>query len=203
MLNMAVGQTLRNKKREQVRLHLEDAAALLFREKGFEETTVHEIADAAGVSARTLFRYFATKEDLVFEQFSPYLAALRGYIRVRPLQESDYEALKQALIEFGAFIEGHKAQTLAAVDLIERSPALRARRADEIRSRWIPELMECLQARHHRSEPRLRLRLIASTGWGVFSAAFDEWRVAGGEPRLPGVIGLSFDVLEREVPAPD
>ena len=57
---------LREQKRERTRRHLVDAADKLFRERGYAETTVADIAAAAGVSTRTAFAYFATKDDLLF-----------------------------------------------------------------------------------------------------------------------------------------
>ena len=73
--------TLAERKRQVAREHIEETALRLFVERGFDETTIADIADAAGISTRTFFRYFATKEDVVFadhsEEVERFKAALR------------------------------------------------------------------------------------------------------------------------------
>jgi AcrR family transcriptional regulator len=66
MLQMPRG--LREQKKAETRAALVKAAQDLFHRKGYEATTIDEIAEAAVVSRRTFFRYFPTKEDLVFPQ---------------------------------------------------------------------------------------------------------------------------------------
>jgi AcrR family transcriptional regulator len=58
--------TLADRKRQVARDHIEQTALRLFVQRGFEATTIADIAEAAGISTRTFFRYFATKEDVVF-----------------------------------------------------------------------------------------------------------------------------------------
>jgi len=73
--------TLADRKRQVARDHIEATALHLFMERGFDETTVADIAEAAGISNRTFFRYFAAKEDVVFadhaEEVERFKAALR------------------------------------------------------------------------------------------------------------------------------
>jgi AcrR family transcriptional regulator len=195
---MATGRTLREKKRDQVRTHLEDTAAELFKAKGFDETTVAEIAAAAEVSPRTFFRYFPTKEDVIFGEAASALADLRSYVRQAPKGASDYEALKRALIEFGQLLQGQKSRTLTAIQLMATSPALAAKRGDVI-GKWLQELAQELSERPGRSRSRLRTRLLVSTAFGAFLAGIDEWRLEGGKRSLPLLLQRSFDSLEQEV----
>ena len=62
----APAPSLRDRKRERTRRALVDAAAALFERKGYDETTVAEIAAAADIGTRTFFSYFASKEDILF-----------------------------------------------------------------------------------------------------------------------------------------
>ena len=195
---MGSSRTLREKKRDQVRDHLVEVAIGLFEKKGFDETTVAEIARAADVSPRTFFRYFPHKEALIFGGASSALAVLRGYLRARPPEEGDYEALRGALLDFGTFLEDHKPQTLAAIELMAVSPALAAKRGDEI-ERWLRDLTEELAKRPVGSRSRLRARLTVSTAFGAFLAGLEEWRLSRDRQPLSKLLRRSFTSLERDV----
>ena len=89
----------RERKKQRTREALVEAAFVLFQEKGFEATTVEEIADAVDVSSRTFFRYFASKEDVVLtfqeEQFAAVLEALASQTADLPVMT----ALRKASVE--------------------------------------------------------------------------------------------------------
>jgi AcrR family transcriptional regulator len=70
-------ESLRERKKVQLRERFIAEAQHLFRERGYDATTVDDIAAAAGVSRRTFFRYFDTKEDVLFAEHGPRLAAFR------------------------------------------------------------------------------------------------------------------------------
>jgi AcrR family transcriptional regulator len=90
---------LRERKKEQTRRAIEDAAFRLFAERGFQGTTVADIAEAADVAPRTFFAYFPSKEDVLFADHEEDLQALRERLRDRQPGESTFDALRHWITE--------------------------------------------------------------------------------------------------------
>lgn len=80
----SAAETLRARKQQVVRDALSEAAAKLFGARGFEAVTVEEIAQAAGVSRRTFFRYYEFEEDVVVERFERHSEQLLAELTARP-----------------------------------------------------------------------------------------------------------------------
>jgi AcrR family transcriptional regulator len=135
---------LRERKKRRTRDALLRAALELFTERGYERTTVDDIAAAVDVSQRTFFRYFASKEEAAF--FVGRLAESRFVeaVRERPPEEAPLDALRRALVESWDGI-GEAIERLVPLELhlrfyqvIESTPALLAahlRRATELEER--------------------------------------------------------------------
>jgi AcrR family transcriptional regulator len=77
---------------------LRDAAARLFAERGYDATTVRDVASAAGVTERTFYRYFGGKEGLVADEYLAWLATLRMAIEDRPASEPPLTAVRNAVL---------------------------------------------------------------------------------------------------------
>lgn len=90
---------LRQLKRQQVHDAISTAAITLFLERGFDEVSVAEVAAAAGVSKPTLFKYFASKEDLVLHRISDHHEESARVVRHRPRDESPLAALHRHFLE--------------------------------------------------------------------------------------------------------
>lgn len=91
------GCGLRERKKERTRQALTTAAAELFDRKGFDETTVAEIAAAADVSTRTFFSYFTSKEDVLFAEVESFWAAAAETISTRQPSDRPADALLRAV----------------------------------------------------------------------------------------------------------
>ncbi|HWI71545.1 MAG TPA: TetR family transcriptional regulator [Baekduia sp.] len=85
---------LRERKKEQTRRAIEDAAFRLFEERGYQATTVADIAEAADIAPRTFFSYFPSKEAVVFGDFEETFATLDARLRERPGDENTFESLR-------------------------------------------------------------------------------------------------------------
>jgi AcrR family transcriptional regulator len=121
---------LRERKKELTRRQISDTATRMFLEHGFDEVTVADVARAADVSSKTVFNYFARKEDLFFDRSPEAIALITGALEDRAPDETTIGALRRALLGLAA--TRHPLGRVAARDLpfwrcVERSPALRAR----------------------------------------------------------------------------
>jgi AcrR family transcriptional regulator len=81
---------------------LQQAADRLFAEQGYAATAVRDIAEAAGVTERTFFRYFAGKEELIIDDALNWLPALQELLRVRPASEDPVTALRESVLELAS-----------------------------------------------------------------------------------------------------
>jgi AcrR family transcriptional regulator len=90
---------LRERKKQRTREAIVDAALRLFDERGYEETTIADIAEAADIAPRTFFGYFPSKEDVVFADFPAEFDALGEHLRNRDEDETAIEALRSFIAE--------------------------------------------------------------------------------------------------------
>jgi AcrR family transcriptional regulator len=115
----------------RIKAEIQRCALELFRRQGFEETTVNQIATAAEVSPMTVFRYFATKEDIVvWDDFDETLVA-----RIQESPECDDVITRVATVLLNSLAdadEDARLAMLARLELAIRSPALRARGWDNL-----------------------------------------------------------------------
>jgi AcrR family transcriptional regulator len=117
---------LREKHRVRTHTQLAEAALALFLSKGFDETTVDEIAERAGVSRRTFFRYFESKEAAFFANMEGRLQTLRSLLARRDPSEKGIDAVLRAVIEVGDDYMAHRETALAQNQIIESSRNLMA-----------------------------------------------------------------------------
>jgi AcrR family transcriptional regulator len=94
---IAVRPGLRERKKQQTRETIARVALELFAERGYEQTTLAEIADAADVSTRTIFAYFHSKEDILFCDEPAFLEQLQQTLEQRPAGATTIDALRDFL----------------------------------------------------------------------------------------------------------
>jgi AcrR family transcriptional regulator len=120
---------LRERKKQQTRRTIREAAMRLFLERGFERVSVAEVARAADVSEQTVFNYFPTKEDLVYERMGVFEVELLAAVRERPAGESPLRAFVRFLLDRSdraASGEGRR-RVAELTRLVNASPSLMAR----------------------------------------------------------------------------
>ena len=106
------------------RAHLSRVALQLFIERGFDETTVDDIAHAAGIGRRTLFRYFPSKNDLPWGDFEAGLQDMRTFLAALPEDLPLVDALFAAIVDFNRFPAEEIPYHRKRMELLLNVPAL-------------------------------------------------------------------------------
>ncbi|WP_037088438.1 TetR family transcriptional regulator [Rhizobium sp. CF080] len=162
----------REVKRRQTRERIEEAAMSLFLERGFDTTTIEEIAERAEVSKRSFFDYFPSKEEVVFAWQDGFADHLMAAIASRPADEPAVKAVQHGLVS--ALVSAADERAMALGELIRRTPALKAR--DQLKyAKLEVKLTEALKARSRSDEERLRMRLLAAVVMGALRAGGEIW----------------------------
>jgi AcrR family transcriptional regulator len=161
---------LRESKKLRTRQEIADQAMQLFATRGFDHVTVAEVAAAAGVSEKTVFNYFPTKEDLLFDEVPKRAGALVAAIHDREPGASILSALRQLQLGECPRLCSPGFATFARV--IEESPALRAKEL-EVMAGFVRVLTEAIQKELviDERDARISASLLVSVHRQVFYAA--------------------------------
>src|SRR5262249_28528159 len=194
---------LRERRRSRTRLMIQAEAFRLFAEKGYAETTIEEIADAAAISPRTFFRYFPTKEDVViWDEYDPLALEL---LEARPAEEPLIESFLAVIREtLGGLYRHDPERLLLRVRLAATVPEVRARFLDE-QTHGMQALGELLAAKRGAPVDELTLRVAGSVLLSTISVAVDVWQSGGGKADLLELFDAATDALgavARDLPAP-
>jgi AcrR family transcriptional regulator len=170
---------LRERKKEQTREAIQREALRLIALRGYEATTCEQIAAAAEVSPATLFRYFATKEDIVLQDdYDPLIAEA---IRARPARESLLTAVRRGLADtFADVYQGDVEVIRQRTALILSVPGLRARSRQQLDS-LVTHLKSALAERSGRSPGDFDIEVAASGCAAVLEVAVGRWARDGGD----------------------
>ncbi len=115
----------RERKKLETRAALEQAALRLFAEKGYEQTTVEEIAEAADVAVRTFFRYFSSKQHILFGDVGhDRVTRLRSELAARPRDEPILTSVRAVLDAMDLVDPADQEQIMLRTRLMERQPPL-------------------------------------------------------------------------------
>jgi AcrR family transcriptional regulator len=183
----------REKKRTATRLSIQEHALRLFAEKGYDQTTVEEIAAAAGVSHMTFFRYFPRKEAVVeYDEYDPLLEEL---LAARPPEEPPLAALHAAIrTGLEAILATDREALLTRTRLVLGNPTLRSRNV--IAQDTTRELFaRALARRAGLSEPDLAATVQASAALGAIAPAVMTW-ADGDDEDLIALVDEAFAALK-------
>jgi AcrR family transcriptional regulator len=183
---------LRQRKRQQTRERLTRAAMALFLERGFEATTLDDIAAAADISRRSFFHYFASKEDVVFAWHEEITAALIEAVAARPAGESMLTAAENAISAMASQLEPGEAVAMA--QLKRDNPALQAR--DQVKYEKLERaLADALGNRAGRSSEQLEARLVAMIATGAMRIGGELWAAEGAHENPEALVKRTFSAI--------
>lgn len=185
----------REANKERMRAALHDAAVSLFIEKGYDDTTVAEIADRAGTSPRTFFNYFASKEDVIFER-AGRADALGQLIRNRPPSEGPREAVTNGILQAMSGFEQMREDVWRRNQAIRSAPVLRGR-AVELEQAWQESIAEALASRARRKRPSAADRVLAAATVAVLGVSMREWSARPSGPGLPATVAANLRALQQ------
>ena len=190
----------RERKKQAVRQALEKAALELFDEQGFSNTTIDQIADAADVSRSTFFRYFGSKEAVLFSGYDEGGEQFAEFVLARPPEESPLVAFASALIDL-ARSRAETANRQVAERrrrILERDPTLQAR-SQEMTRGWTVRIAQTLAQRDGVDEPRREHLLAASVGMAVAERVGDEYLGPAEQVEAEKIIREQFALLKELV----
>lgn len=169
-----VSDRLWDRTRRRVQEEVVDAALALFLEHGFEETTVDQVVAAAGISRRSFFRYFGTKEDIVFGDLAEQGPVILEALRARPDDEPIWDALRHAFGVLSTLVNPERGAAIGR--LVTSSPALRAAHLEK-HLRWQQVLAPEVERRVGTGDapPGLVGEAIVATALACLDAATAAW----------------------------
>jgi mycofactocin system transcriptional regulator len=153
---------------------LEQAAFALFAARGFDETTVDDIAAAAGIGRRTFFRYFPSKNDVPWGAFDRELDRMRAMLKEIAPEVSLMDAVRLALIDFNHVPAEQVPLHRRRMELILRVPTLFAHSTLRFTA-WRQVVAEFVAERTGRRPDDLAPQTIAHAVLGVAIAAYERW----------------------------
>jgi AcrR family transcriptional regulator len=196
--------TRRERKKLETRQALEQAALRLFAERGYEQTTVEDIAEAADVAVRTFFRYFSSKQDVLFgEVVTDRVTRLRSELAARPASEDPLRSIwvVMDLLDFNGPDEENA--IMARMELMRRQPSFVTRYLeimDEMRA-----VMVDFVAGRTGLDPRRHLYplLVGGACAVAWDSSLKLWVESGGTVSLRALRTEAFSALTKSLSSKD
>ena len=199
---MPAQNALRDRKRQVVRDEVADVALKLFARHGYEATTVDQIAAAAGLSTRSFFRYFASKDAVVTHACESAGTEVAHQLTTRPAPEPPWVALRHS---FDGLIEQMLSNdpTLPMMRMIDQTPALyashlhkQARWREMIGAALVPRLSAPdVAAGYDEATLRVRANSLAGAAISCLEAARIEWVTCDGQTALEDLLDAAMDAV--------
>lgn len=188
---------LRERKKERTRLDLMRSALRQFADRGFDQVTVEEVAADCEVSPRTFFRYFSSKEDVLFAQSDRSLVRLLDTLRSQPSDMPAFEALRRAVRTLAEDYEEDKEAVVLRHKIMTTTPALRTRAAERQHG-WEAAVIDQLRLGGQiKDMSDLDVRLVVAAATTAMRVAVTVWVNDTSDLDLEQIIDTTFDRLHH------
>lgn len=187
---------LRARKRQETLERIAETGLRLFSRDGYEATTLDAIAEAAGISRRTFFYYFKSKEEILLDwQMRGFSTSLRKAILAQPPDKVPVDAVRDALLTLSA---GFRTQEFIGIDRVLRSSETLKARKQATYGLHEQALHATLIERWPQPDRSGPLRLLAMASLGAMRLAIEDWIQAGGDQPVNAFLHAAFDGLASE-----
>jgi len=193
--------TRRERKKLATRQALEQAALRLFASQGYEQTTVEEIAEAADVAVRTFFRYFSSKQDVLFgEVATDRLGRLRSELAARPASEAAIDSVVAVMERLDLAGAEEEEQILSRLDLMRHQPTLRTRYLELINAMRM--VIVDFVGERCGLDPRRDMypHLVGAAALASWDTSLTLWAESGGTESLRELRRRAFTALSAGLP---
>ncbi|WP_409430340.1 mycofactocin system transcriptional regulator [Mycobacterium sp. SMC-16] len=187
------------RRRSTTRDHITHVALELFATRGFDDVSVDDVAHAAGISRRTLFRYFSSKNAIPWADFDASLTDLRDLLNAVPHDVPLDAALRSALLEFNSFDESETPRHRRRMQVILQTDALQAY-SMTMYAGWRGVIAAFVARRLDTKPTALVPQTVAWTVLGVALTAYEQW-LADETVSLPDALGEAFDIVRAGIGA--
>lgn len=187
---------LRERKRRETMQRITQAGIRLFIAKGFEGATLDEIAAEAGISRRTFFHYFKSKDDILLALQSGMGEGIAASVRQAPPDARPLDAIRQAVIDACAAVPP---EDMIKIDRLMRSSASVQARKQASYVEHELTLFAALRDRWPQPERELALRLVALMAIGALRLSTERFSLEGGKRALTELLNEAFDALDAGI----
>ena len=190
---------LRERRRRETLRRIADTGLRLFLRNGYEATTLDAIAEEAGISRRTFFYYFKSKEEIILVWQSGLAEAIRRVVLEQSTRQTPLDAVKSALVGLTISYESDQArkQMMEIDRFIRSNETLRAREATKY-AQQEQAVFEALCAMWPQPKRRQALRVVAMISIGAFRLAIDRWSQDEGKRPFAAYLRDCFANIEAE-----
>nr|BBH94823.1 TetR family transcriptional regulator [Thermogemmatispora argillosa] len=188
---------LRERKKRLLQEAIEQAALTLFRQRGYEQTAIQDIAEAVMISPRTFFRYFPSKEEVLLGPTRAVMQAGLAYLRALPVAQAREAraALQGALLHIADLYQQQRRSFLLRYQIARQVPSVAAF--------YLYALLEAetafcdlLQERGGETLDRAQLRLLVATHIATLRVTLEQWLDGGAQADLQTLLKSHLKMLE-------